>query len=286
MTNAEKLTLKKHACHIRMGVIEGTHSAGCGHPGGSLSIADVLSYLYFKELNVDPAQPKMANRDRLVLSKGHAAPALYAALAERGFFPVEELKTLRKIGSRLQGHPNMNTVPSVDMSTGSLGQGISAAAGMAKAAKYLNKDLTVYTLMGDGELAEGECWEAFMFASNYKLDNLCVFVDVNRLQIDGRTSDVMNTEPLDKKLEAFGFRILKINGHDMAEIEKADEFYKAGKGQGVPTAILMDTLKGKCESFMEDQAGWHGKAPSDEELEKALAELDAAKAELEAKCNG
>ena len=286
MTNAEKLTLKKHACHIRMGVIEGTHSAGCGHPGGSLSIADVLSYLYFKELNVDPAQPKMANRDRLVLSKGHAAPALYAALAERGFFPVEELKTLRKIGSRLQGHPNMNTVPGVDMSTGSLGQGISAAAGMAKAAKYLNKDLTVYTLMGDGELAEGECWEAFMFASNYKLDNLCVFVDVNRLQIDGRTSDVMNTEPLDKKLEAFGFRILKINGHDMAEIEKADEFYKAGKGQGVPTAILMDTLKGKGVSFMEDQAGWHGKAPSDEELEKALAELDAAKAELEAKCNG
>ena len=286
MTNAEKLTLKKHACHIRMGVIEGTHSAGCGHPGGSLSIADVLSYLYFKELNIDPAQPKMASRDRLVLSKGHAAPALYAALAERGFFPVEELKTLRKIGSRLQGHPNMNTVPGVDMSTGSLGQGISAAAGMAKAAKYLNKDLTVYTLMGDGELAEGECWEAFMFASNYKLDNLCVFVDVNRLQIDGRTSDVMNTEPLDKKLEAFGFRILKINGHDMAEIEKADEFYKAGKGQGVPTAILMDTLKGKGVSFMEDQAGWHGKAPSDEELEKALAELDAAKAELEAKCNG
>ena len=286
MTNAEKLTLKKHACHIRMGVIEGTHSAGCGHPGGSLSIADVLSYLYFKELNIDPAQPKMASRDRLVLSKGHAAPALYAALAERGFFPVEELKTLRKIGSRLQGHPNMNTVPGVDMSTGSLGQGISAAAGMAKAAKYLNKDLTVYTLMGDGELAEGECWEAFMFASNYKLDNLCVFVDVNRLQIDGRTCDVMNTEPLDKKLEAFGFRILKINGHDMAEIEKADEFYKAGKGQGVPTAILMDTLKGKGVSFMEDQAGWHGKAPSDEELEKALAELDAAKAELEAKCNG
>ena len=274
MTNAEKLTLKKHACHIRMGVIEGTHSAGCGHPGGSLSIADVLSYLYFKELNVDPAQPKMANRDRLVLSKGHAAPALYAALAERGFFPVEELKTLRKIGSRLQGHPNMNTVPGVDMSTGSLGQGISAAAGMAKAAKYLNKDLTVYTLMGDGELAEGECWEAFMFASNYKLDNLCVFVDVNRLQIDGRTSDVMNTEPLDKKLEAFGFRILKIIGHDMAEIEKADEFYKAGKGQGVPTAILMDTLKGKGVSFMEDQAGWHGKAPNAEQRDQALQELE------------
>ena len=207
-------------------------------------------------------------------------------MALRGFFPVEELTTLRKIGSRLQGHPNMNTVPGVDMSTGSLGQGISAAAGMAKAAKYLNKDITVYTLMGDGELAEGECWEAFMFAANYKLDNLCVFVDVNCLQIDGRTSDVMNTEPLDKKFEAFGFRLLKIDGHSMADIEKADEFYKAGKGQGVPTVILMSTLKGKGVSFMEDQAGWHGKAPSDEELEKALAELDAAKAELEAKCNG
>lgn len=286
MTNAEKLTLAKHACHIRMGVIEGTHSAKCGHPGGSLDIAEVLSYLYFVDMNIDPKEPKKPDRDRFVLSKGHAAPALYATLAERGFFPVEDLKTLRKIGSYLQGHPNMNTVPGVDMSTGSLGQGISAAAGMAKAAKYLNKDLTVYTLMGDGELAEGECWEAFMFASNYKLDNLCVFVDVNGLQIDGRTCDVMNTEPLDKKLEAFGFRVLKINGHDMAEIEKADEFYKAGKGQGVPTAILMDTLKGKGVSFMEDQAGWHGKAPSDEELEKALAELDAAKAELEAKCNG
>ena len=286
MTNAEKLTLAKHACHIRMGVIEGTHSAKCGHPGGSLDIAEVLAYLYFVEMKVDPKDPKNPDRDRLVLSKGHAAPALYAALAERGFFPVEDLKTLRKIGSYLQGHPNMNSVPGVDMSTGSLGQGVSAACGMALGAKHAGKPINVYTILGDGEVEEGECWEAFMFASNYKLDNLCVFVDVNRLQIDGRTSDVMNTEPLDKKLEAFGFRILKINGHDMAEIEKADEFYKAGKGQGVPTAILMDTLKGKGVSFMEDQAGWHGKAPSDEELEKALAELDAAKAELEAKCNG
>ena len=286
MTKMETLQLKLTATRVRMGVIEGTHGAGCGHPGGSLSCADVLTYLYFREMRVDPEQPQDPARDRFVLSKGHCAPALYATLAERGFFPVADLPTLRHSNSYLQGHPNMNTVPGVDMSTGSLGQGISAAAGMAKAAKYLNKDLTVYTLMGDGELAEGECWEAFMFASNYKLDNLCVFVDVNRLQIDGRTSDVMNTEPLDKKLEAFGFRILKINGHDMAEIEKADEFYKAGKGQGVPTAILMDTLKGKGVSFMEDQAGWHGKAPSDEELEKALAELDAAKAELEAKCNG
>ena len=286
MTPIELKQLQKTACKVRMGIIESTHSAKCGHPGGSLSAADAFTYLYFKEMNIDPANPRMPQRDRFVLSKGHTAPGLYSALANRGFFPVEDLKTLRKADSYLQGHPNMNTVPGVDMSTGSLGQGISAAAGMAKAAKYLNKDLTVYTLMGDGELAEGECWEAFMFASNYKLDNLCVFVDVNRLQIDGRTSDVMNTEPLDKKLEAFGFRILKINGHDMAEIEKADEFYKAGKGQGVPTAILMDTLKGKGVSFMEDQAGWHGKAPSDEELEKALAELDAAKAELEAKCNG
>lgn len=286
MTKLETLQLKLTATRVRMGVIEATHGAGCGHPGGSLSAADVLTYLYFREMRIDPEQPQDPNRDRFVLSKGHCAPGLYATLAERGFFPVADLPTLRHSNSYLQGHPNMNTVPGVDMSTGSLGQGISAAAGMAKAAKYLNKDLTVYTLMGDGELAEGECWEAFMFASNYKLDNLCVFVDVNRLQIDGRTCDVMNTEPLDKKLEAFGFRILKINGHDMAEIEKADEFYKAGKGQGVPTAILMDTLKGKGVSFMEDQAGWHGKAPSDEELEKALAELDAAKAELEAKCNG
>ena len=286
MTEKEKLQLQIEACDLRRNALIAIHACNSGHPGGSLSAADLLTYLYFKGMKIDPQNPKWEDRDRLVLSKGHAAPGLYSALALRGFFPVEELTTLRKIGSRLQGHPNMNTVPGVDMSTGSLGQGISAAAGMAKAAKYLNKDLTVYTLMGDGELAEGECWEAFMFASNYKLDNLCVFVDVNRLQIDGRTSDVMNTEPLDKKLEAFGFRILKINGHDMAEIEKADEFYKAGKGQGVPTAILMDTLKGKGVSFMEDQAGWHGKAPSDEELEKALAELDAAKAELEAKCNG
>ena len=286
MTKTETLQLKLTATRVRMGIIEATHGAGCGHPGGSLSAADVMTYLYFREMRIDPEQPKDPGRDRFVLSKGHCAPGLYATLAERGYFPVEDLPTLRHSDSYLQGHPNMNTVPGVDMSTGSLGQGISAAAGMAKAAKYLNKDLTVYTLMGDGELAEGECWEAFMFASNYKLDNLCVFVDVNRLQIDGRTCDVMNTEPLDKKLEAFGFRILKINGHDMAEIEKADEFYKAGKGQGVPTAILMDTLKGKGVSFMEDQAGWHGKAPSDEELEKALAELDAAKAELEAKCNG
>ena len=284
MVDFEKL--KRFSADIRIWTIRTIAEAGFGHIGGSASIADVLAVLYGDVMQVRPEDPAWEGRDWLVLSKGHCAPALYATLALKGFFPMDWLKTLNKGGTRLPSHADRLRVPGIDMSTGSLGQGISAAAGMAKAAKYLNKDLTVYTLMGDGELAEGECWEAFMFASNYKLDNLCVFVDVNRLQIDGRTSDVMNTEPLDKKLEAFGFRILKINGHDMAEIEKADEFYKAGKGQGVPTAILMDTLKGKGVSFMEDQAGWHGKAPSDEELEKALAELDAAKAELEAKCNG
>lgn len=286
MTEKEKLQLQIQACDVRRNALIAIHACKSGHPGGSLSAADALTYLYFKGMKLDPKNPKWDDRDRFVLSKGHAAPGLYSTLALRGYFPVEDLKTLRKIGSYLQGHPNMNTVPGVDMSTGSLGQGISCAAGMAKAAKFLGKDITVYSLMGDGELAEGECWEAFMFASNYKLDNLCVFIDVNGLQIDGRTSDVMNTEPLDKKLEAFGFRLMQINGHSMEEIGKADEFYKAGRGQGMPTAILMHTLKGKGVSFMEDQAGWHGKAPSDEELEKALAELDAAKAELEAKCNG
>ena len=281
MTNAEKLTLKKHACHIRMGVIEGTHSAGCGHPGGSLSIADVLSYLYFKELNVDPAQPKMANRDRLVLSKGHAAPALYAALAERGFFPVEELKTLRKIGSRLQGHPNMNSVPGVDMSTGSLGQGISCAAGMAKAAKYLHKDdVRVYALLGDGEIEEGEVWEAFLFAAKYKLDNLCVIIDLNGLQIDGPTSEVMPTDPVDAKMRDFGFRTVTIDGHDFAQIEDAFQYFHTQTG--APTAVLMNTTKGKGVSYMENQVGWHGKAPNDEEYKIAMDELNAQLAELEA----
>ena len=281
MTNAEKLTLKKHACHIRMGVIEGTHSAGCGHPGGSLSIADVLSYLYFKELNIDPAQPKMANRDRLVLSKGHAAPALYAALAERGFFPVEELKTLRKIGSRLQGHPNMNSVPGVDMSTGSLGQGISCAAGMAKAAKYLHKDdVRVYALLGDGEIEEGEVWEAFLFAAKYKLDNLCVIIDLNGLQIDGPTSEVMPTDPVDAKMRDFGFRIVTIDGHDFAQIEDAFQYFHTQTG--APTAVLMNTTKGKGVSYMENQVGWHGKAPNDEEYKIAMDELNAQLAELEA----
>ena len=281
MTNAEKLTLKKHACHIRMGVIEGTHSAGCGHPGGSLSIADVLSYLYFKELNIDPAQPKMANRDRLVLSKGHAAPALYAALAERGFFPVEELKTLRKIGSRLQGHPNMNSVPGVDMSTGSLGQGISAACGMALGAKHAGSAVNVYAILGDGEVEEGECWEAFMFANHYKLDNLCIMIDVNGLQIDGATRDVMNSEPLDHKMDAFGFNTIVCNGNSFADLEQAFKMFDLSHGSGKPTCFLQRTTKGLGVSYMENAVDWHGKAPNDEEYAQAMTELRAAHATLE-----
>ena len=274
MTNAEKLTLKKHACHIRMGVIEGTHSAGCGHPGGSLSIADVLSYLYFKELNVDPAQPKMANRDRLVLSKGHAAPALYAALAERGFFPVEELKTLRKIGSRLQGHPNMNSVPGVDMSTGSLGQGISAACGMALGAKHAGSAVNVYAILGDGEVEEGECWEAFMFAAHYGLSNLCVMLDRNHLQIDGTTETVMNSAPLEDKLRAFNFNVVTINGHDFDQIESAVQAFHAETEK--PTCIILDTVKGTGVSYMTNSVAWHGKGPNDEEYQVAMNELNAA----------
>ena len=279
MTNAEKLTLKKHACHIRMGVIEGTHSAGCGHPGGSLSIADVLSYLYFKELNIDPAQPKMANRDRLVLSKGHAAPALYAALAERGFFPVEELKTLRKIGSRLQGHPNMNDTPGVDMSTGSLGQGISAAVGMAVAAKHWGDTYRTYALLGDGESEEGQVWEAAMFAGNQQLDNLCVIVDHNGLQIDGPVEEVNDPMPLADKFRAFKFHVVELaDGNDFDQIRAAFAEARATKGQ--PTAIIAETMKGKGVSFMENQVGWHGKAPNDEQFEQAMAELTAAGEEL------
>lgn len=281
MTNAEKLTLAKHACHIRMGVIEGTHSAKCGHPGGSLDIAELLSYLYFVEMNIDPKDPKKADRDRLVLSKGHAAPALYAALAERGYFPVEDLKTLRKIGSYLQGHPNMNTVPGVDMSTGSLGQGISCATGMAKAAKYLHKDdVRVYALLGDGEIEEGEVWEAFLFAAKYKLDNLCVIIDLNGLQIDGPTSEVMPTDPVDAKMRDFGFRTVTIDGHDFAQIEDAFQYFHTQTG--APTAVLMNTTKGKGVSYMENQVGWHGKAPNDEEYKIAMDELNAQLAELEA----
>ena len=246
MTNAEKLTLAKHACHIRMGVIEGTHSAKCGHPGGSLDIAEVLSYLYFVDMNVDPKDPHAPDRDRLVLSKGHAAPALYAALAERGFFPVEDLKTLRKIGSYLQGHPNMNSTPGVDMSTGSLGQGVSAACGMALGAKLAGKPLSVYTILGDGEVEEGECWEAFMFASHYKLSNLCV---------------------------------LTINGHDYDAIESAVKAFHAENDK--PTCILLDTTKGKGVSYMTNSVDWHGKGPNDDEYAVAMQELNAAYAALE-----
>lgn len=275
------MQLQIAACKVRMGVIESTHGAKAGHPGGSLSAADLFAYLYNKELRVDPANPRWADRDRFVLSKGHTAPGLYSALAYRGFFPVEDLPTLRHIDSYLQGHPNMNTVPGVDMSTGSLGQGVSCAAGMAKAAKYLHKDnVRVYALLGDGEIAEGEVWEAFLFAAHYKLDNLCVIIDLNGLQIDGPTKDVMNTEPVNFKLQDFGFRVISIDGHDFDQIEDAFQFFH--EQEQAPTAILMRTTKGKGVGFMENQVGWHGKAPNDEEYRIAMDGLRAQLAELEA----
>ena len=280
MTEELKLDLQKKACQVRMGIIASTHSAKAGHPGGSLSAAEMFTYLYNRELRVDPADPKNENRDRFVLSKGHTAPGLYSALAYRGFFPVEDLLTLRHIGSYLQGHPNMNTVPGVDMSTGSLGQGISAAAGMAKGAKYLGKDLNVYTLLGDGEIAEGEVWEALMFAAHYHLDNLCVIIDLNGLQIDGRTCAVMNSAPVDEKCKAFGCNVVTIDGHDFGQIEEAFAAFHACTDR--PTCILMHTTKGKGVSFMENQVGWHGKAPNDEEYKIAMDELEKAMAELEA----
>lgn len=279
MTNQEKQQLAIAACKVRMGIVEGTHAAKAGHPGGSLSSADMFTYLYFKELNIDPAQPKMATRDRFVLSKGHTAPGLYAALSLRGFFPWEDLKTLRQIGSHLQGHPNMNLTPGVDMSTGSLGQGVSTAAGMALAAKYQGNPCRVYTLLGDGEIEEGQVWEAMMFAHHYKLDNLCVIVDNNGLQIDGPTAEVMDSGDIAEKLRAFGFAVAEINGHDFEEIEAA--FAQARATKGVPFAIVMHTVKGKGVSYMENQVGWHGKAPNDAEYEQAMAELNAALAELE-----
>ena len=277
-------TLKKElsvaACKIRMGAIEGVHCAKSGHPGGSLSAADIIAYLYFKEMNIDPQDPKKDDRDRFVLSKGHIAPALYAALANRGFFPVEELKTLRKIGSRLQGHPDMKKIPGVDMSTGSLGQGISAACGMAKAGKLMNKDYRVYTVLGDGEIQEGQVWEAAMFAGHNKLDNLVVIVDNNGLQIDGNIADVCSPYPIDEKFKAFNFHVINIDGHNFDEIEAAFEEAKTVKGQ--PTAIVAKTVKGKGVSFMENLASWHGTAPNDEQYEIAMAELNKALAEVEA----
>ena len=281
MTSQEKKQLQITACKVRMGIIESTHAAKCGHPGGSMSAADMFTYMYFKELNVDPANPKWDDRDRFVLSKGHCAPGLYAALAHRGFFPVEDLLSLRKVGSYLQGHPNMNSVPGVDMSTGSLGQGISTACGMALAAKLRKSDRRVYTLLGDGEIQEGQVWEACMFASHYKLDNLCVIVDNNGLQIDGDVAKVMSPYPIVDKLEAFGFQVRAINGHDFDEIEAALAEAKTVKGK--PFAIVMKTVKGKDVSFMENNAGWHGVAPNDAQYEQAMAELKAILAELEGK---
>ena len=280
MTFSEKKQLMATACKVRMGVIESTHGAKAGHPGGSLSATEVFTYLYFKEMNIDPKNPKWADRDRFVLSKGHTAPGLYAALAHRGFFPVEDLPTLRHIGSYLQGHPNMNEVPGVDMSTGSLGQGISAAAGMALASKYQGKSNRVYTLLGDGEIQEGQVWEAMMFAAHYKLDNFCAIIDNNGLQIDGAIADVMSPYPIDEKLKAFGFEVAVVDGHDFDQLEAA--FAQAKSTKGKPFAILMKTTKGKGVSYMENQAGWHGKAPNDEEYAIAMAELKAQLAEVEA----
>ena len=279
MTTSERKQLMAAACKVRMGAIKGVHAAKAGHPGGSLSAADLFTYLYFKELRIDPKNPKWEDRDRFVLSKGHTAPGLYAALALRGYFPEEDLLTLRQIGSHLQGHPNMNLTPGVDMSTGSLGQGVSTAAGMALAAKYQGKDCRVYTLLGDGEIQEGEVWEAFMFAHHYKLDNLCVIIDNNGLQIDGATKDVMPLEPLDQKFAAFGFHVITINGHDFDQILSAYQEAAATKGQ--PTVILAKTVKGKGISFMENDAGWHGKAPNDQQLEQAVSERKAKIKELE-----
>ncbi len=279
MTSQEKKQLQITACKVRMGIIESTHAAKCGHPGGSMSAADMFTYLYFKELRVDPANPKWEDRDRFVLSKGHCAPGLYAALAHRGFFPVEDLLTLRKVGSYLQGHPNMNTVPGVDMSTGSLGQGISAACGMALAAKLKKQDYRVYTLLGDGEIQEGQVWEACMFASHYHLDNLCVIVDNNGLQIDGDVAKVMSPYPIDEKLEAFGFDVVNIDAHDFDAIEQALNHAKTVTGK--PCAIVMHSVKGKGVSFMENQAGWHGVAPNDEQYAQAMAELRQQLGELE-----
>ena len=281
MTSQEKKQLQITACKVRMGIIESTHAAKCGHPGGSMSAAEMFTYLYNKELNVDPKNPKWEDRDRFVLSKGHCAPGLYAALALRGFFPVEDLVTLRKVGSYLQGHPNMNSVPGVDMSTGSLGQGISTACGMALASKVQKKSNRVYTLLGDGEIQEGQVWEACMFASHYHLDNLCVIIDNNGLQIDGDVAKVMSPYPIDEKLAAFGFDVQCIDGHDFDAIEAAMEHAKTVKGK--PSAIIMTTVKGKDVSFMENNAGWHGVAPNDAQYEQAMAELNQKLEELEGK---
>lgn len=271
MTNQE---LKETAVEIRKGIVTAVHSAASGHPGGSLSAADIFTYLYFEEMNIDPKDPKKEDRDRLVLSKGHVAPGLYATLAQRGYFPKEDLKTLRHTGSYLQGHPDMKHIPGVDMSSGSLGQGLSAAVGMALAGKMKKKDYRVYAVTGDGEIQEGQIWEAAMFAGARKLDNLVVIVDNNNLQIDGAVTDVCSPYPIDKKFEAFNFHVINIDGNDFDEIRAA--LKEARETKGMPTAIIAKTIKGKGVSFMENQAGWHGKAPNDEEYRIAMDELEKA----------
>jgi len=281
MTDELRKELKLKAIDVREGILTATHGAKAGHPGGSLSAADVFTYLYNVEMNIDPKDPKKEDRDRFVLSKGHNAPGLYAVLAHRGFFPVEDLPTFRHIDSYLQGHPNMNLVPGVDMSTGSLGQGLSVACGMAKGAKYLEKSFRVYALMGDGEIEEGQIWEAAMFAAHYKLDNLCAIVDLNGLQIDGPTAVVMNSAPVDEKFKSFGFEVITVNGGDFDDLEKAFDFFHKNIGSGKPTAILMKTLKGQGVSYMEGQVGWHGKAPNDAEYEQGINELEAARKAIE-----
>lgn len=268
----DTLALKKTANEIRKGIVTAVHSAKSGHPGGSLSAADILTYLYFEEMNVDPKDPKKADRDRFVLSKGHIAPALYATLAEKGYFPKEDLKTLRHVGSYLQGHPDMKHIPGVDMSSGSLGQGISAAVGMALSAKLDSKDYRTYALLGDGEIQEGQVWEAAMFAGARKLDNLVVIVDNNGLQIDGDIADVCSPYPIADKFKAFNFNVIEIDAHDFDQI--ADAFRKAKSTKGMPTAIIAKSIKGKGVSFMENQAGWHGSAPNDEQYAQAMEDLE------------
>ena len=273
-----KLELQKKAVEVRKGIVTGVYNAKSGHPGGSLSAADLFTYLYFEEMNVDPKNPEDENRDRFVLSKGHTAPGYYAALALKGFFPIEDLKTLRHVGSYLQGHPDKKHTPGVDMSSGSLGQGLSVAVGMALAAKMQGKDYRTYCLCGDGEIQEGQIWEAAMFAGHRKLDNLCVIVDNNNLQIDGTVEDVCSPYPIDEKFKAFNFHVININGNDFDEIDKAFAEAKAHKGE--PTAIIAHTIKGKGVSFMEDKTGWHGKAPNEEEYKIAMEELEKEAAAL------
>lgn len=281
MEQSEKKALQIAACKVRMGVVEGVYHAKSGHPGGSLSAADIFTDLYFREMNVDPKNPKDENRDRFVLSKGHTCPGLYAALALKGYFPMDELKKLRHVGALLQGHPDMKTIPGIDMSTGSLGQGISAACGMALSAKMSNKSYRVYSLLGDGEIEEGQVWEAAMFAAHKKLDNLCLIVDNNGLQIDGPVEEVGGPQPIDEKFKAFGFDVQTIDGHDFDAIDKAFAHAKTVKGK--PSVIIAKTVKGKDVSFMENQVGWHGKAPNDEQYQTAMQDLNKVLSGLEAK---